>query len=357
MTPVIPVQNVYYLLCYAWRYAEATELVNVGGLHAERVENLLAHLLISGVTRLLSRGLDRAYIEERDALRAPRGKLDLSATLKMSLERTGRIICSYDERSQDVLHNRILRATMLRLASASVDTQLSRELVRTARRMRDVTDIDLKPSTFQRVHLHRNNAHYRFLLHLCELAVCNLVPEQKGKGFRLIDFRTDARQMGALFEEFVRNFLRSEQDHFLVKRENIQWAAEPTTPGAQIFLPVMKTDISLVAPDRKIVIDTKFYENPLGLSHLRVNRKLHSSHLYQVYSYLKNLEAHGDRRADAAVLLYASTGESFDLRYRVGSQEIQARTLSLNQPWQGIRSDLLRLAKELQNAQPTSATN
>jgi 5-methylcytosine-specific restriction enzyme subunit McrC len=159
--------------------------------------------------------------------------------------------------------------------------------------------------------------------------------------------------MGALFEEFVRNFLRSEQDHFLVKREHIKWAAEPINSGAEVFLPVMKTDISLVAPGRKIVIDTKFYQSPLGLTRQGGSRKLHAAHLYQVYAYLKNLEAHGIRRADAAVLLYASSGERFDLRYRVGLHEIQARTLNLDQPWQGIRSDLVMFAKELQHAQPT----
>ncbi len=354
---MVPVQNVYYLLCYAWGYAEAARLTEVGGLQAERMEDLLASLLASGVSRLLRRGVDRAYLEERDELRAPRGKLDLSATLKRNLEVTGRLVCTYDELRHDVLHNRLLRATMLRLASAGVDRQLSRELTLLAWRMRDVTDIEPKLPLFQRVQLHRNNAHYRFLLHVCELAVRNLVPEQHGTGFRFIDFRADERQMGNLFEEFVRNFLHSEQEHFLVKRDDIPWAAEPLNSGNEHFLPLMKTDISLVATGRRIVIETKFYQHPLVPARQGGSRKLHADHLYQVYAYLKNLEAHGIKRADAAVLLYASNGESFDLRYRVGSHEIQARTLNLGQPWQGIRSDLLKLAKEFQQAGTLRALN
>jgi 5-methylcytosine-specific restriction enzyme subunit McrC len=64
-------------------------------------------------------------------------------------------------------------------------------------------------------------------------------------------------------------------------------------------------------------------------------------------AYLKNLERQGVRAAHAAVLLYASTGEHFDLRYRMGEHELRARSLDLDRPWQAIRAELLQLAEGL----------
>lgn len=345
--PLVPIRNIYYLLCYAWEHAEGTALAGVGGLEAERIEDLLAHVLASGVARLLRRGLDRAYVEYEEDLRSPRGRLDVSATLKRNLERASRVVCRYDELSQDVLHNQLLRATMLRLASSGVEPTLARKLMAVAERMRGVTTIEPTPALFRRVQLHRNNAHYRFLLHVCELATRWLVPEQHGSGFHFQDFRADEQQMGALFEEFVRNFLRREQTAFRVLgSERIQWFAEPVVPGSELLLPGMQTDISLVSPGRKVVVDTKFYASPLRVGR-DGRKKLREEHLYQVFAYLKNLEARGHGAADSVVLLYAASGERFDHSFRLGRHELRACTLDLDQPWPAIRGDLLSLVNSL----------
>ncbi|QRN94771.1 hypothetical protein JRI60_37510 [Archangium violaceum] len=341
---MVPVRNVYYLLCYAWDHADMAPLADVGGLDVGPLQDLLAHVLVSGVAGLLRRGLDRAYVEHEEALRSPRGRLDVSVTLKRNLERSSRAVCRYDELSHDVLHNRLLRATMLRLASAGVAPHLARELTNAARRMREVSPIEPVPALFRRVQLHRNNAHYGFLLHTCELAMRFLVPEQHGQGFRFVDFRADEREMGALFEAFVRNFLKREQDHFRVGGEVIRWAAEPVLPGAEALLPSMRTDISLVAPGHKVILDAKFYTRPLRTGR-DGRKKLREEHLYQVFAYLKNLEARGHGAADTGVLLYATSGERFDYRYRLGGHELRACSLDLDQPWPGIREDLLRLVR------------
>jgi hypothetical protein len=134
--------------------------------------------------------------------------------------------------------------------------------------------------------------------------------------------------------------------------ERIEWVAEPVTPGSELLLPGMRTDISLVSPGRKVVLDAKFYATPLRVGG-DGRKKLREDHLYQVFAYLKNLEARGHGAADAVVLLYAASGERFNHCFRVGRHELRACTLDLDQPWPAIRSDLLRLADSLR--QPAEA--
>ncbi|NIQ13085.1 MAG: restriction endonuclease, partial [Candidatus Dadabacteria bacterium] len=55
----IPIQNIYYLLCYAWNKLEEKDLVNVQEEDTTKLIDLFAKVLINGTTYLLKRGLDR----------------------------------------------------------------------------------------------------------------------------------------------------------------------------------------------------------------------------------------------------------------------------------------------------------
>ena len=59
MADAIPIQNLYYLFCYAWRHYREGALVDVGRVENPTLPNLFATVLIKGVPRLLKRGLDR----------------------------------------------------------------------------------------------------------------------------------------------------------------------------------------------------------------------------------------------------------------------------------------------------------
>lgn len=345
---MIPAHNLYRLLCYAWDWVEGLSLADVGQGESDRVESLLAHALLIGTRNLLRRGLARSYVRYEDELTVPRGKLDVPRTLGRALERHGRAACVFDELDPDVLHNRILRTTLLRLTrTAGIARPLVGDLHRAADRMAGIGEADLVPASFRRVQLDRNNAHYRFLLNLCELISRHTVPVAQGKGFRFIDFRASPQVMGTIFEAFVRGFLRREQSLFLVRGEHVAWAVGPMSVGAERLLPDMKTDICLISPTRKVVVEAKLYEHPFATG-LGGVRRLHSGHVYQLLAYLRHLQLNGlQRPADAGVLLYGTQGVRFDLRYVLEGRHIHVRALDLAQPWPHLRRDLLEAVDSL----------
>jgi 5-methylcytosine-specific restriction enzyme subunit McrC len=95
------------------------------------------------------------------------------------------------------------------------------------------------------VQLHRNNAYYDLLLKVAELAFDCLLPDPSGKGFMFQDVLRDERKMAAVFEEFVRNFYRVEQQRYSVEPLSIQWDATPLTSSAVGQLPNMRVDVFL----------------------------------------------------------------------------------------------------------------
>ena len=99
MTDAIPIRNLYYMLAYAYRCLDQRDF---SGLEAEPFENacdLFAAILARGLSGQIRRGLERSYVPRRETLSAPRGRIDVSASIKeQSLARL-RLPCRYDEYS------------------------------------------------------------------------------------------------------------------------------------------------------------------------------------------------------------------------------------------------------------------
>ena len=217
----IPGENLYYVLCYAWERLDRLEAVpdDVRTSTFDLPQNLLARLLHDSFSQVLRRGLDRGYLEQAEDTRRPRGKLDLPSTARRALRVRGQVRVRFEELSRDVLHNRIVKTTMLRLAAVEeLSTDLKRKLTRLVQRIADVGEVDLREDLFRRVQIHRNNADYGFLLDLCRMIARHLLPEAGAGAVRFRDFTTDEREMGRLFEDFVRGFLRTEHPRLGVSR-------------------------------------------------------------------------------------------------------------------------------------------
>jgi 5-methylcytosine-specific restriction enzyme subunit McrC len=339
--PKIPIQNIYYLLCYAWNRLEERDVVDVSGIDSTSLVDLFAKVLGGGVERLMRRGLDRGYVEYAVDTRCLRGKLLFSPTLKRNLLMKAQVNCEFDELSHNVLHNQILRTTLRHLIRVeSLDSQLKDRLIGLYRRFHEVDEIVLSSAIFGRVQLHRNNAFYDFLLKICELVYENLLASESPGKSKFRDFlQDDHMRMAALFEDFVRNFYKLETSGYKVGREDILWQAEALDHESIAFLPKMITDISIEGHGFKVVIDTKYYKEALATNYDA--EKIRSQNIYQIFAYLKNLEKQGGVNANCTgVLLYPTVQKELRLSYKMDGHKVMIRTINLNQSWQSIDQGL-----------------
>jgi 5-methylcytosine-specific restriction enzyme subunit McrC len=338
----IPIRNVYYLLLYAWdqiRPGEHPEVREEGLTH---LHDLFASVLADITGRLVARGLDRGYVPLEETVEGVRGKLDLDTTFKRNLLANARTHCRFDELQYDVLHNQILKATLRALLALHLDRRVRAHVARVYRKMDLVGDVRITRRDFGRVQLHRNNRGYDLALRLCQLIYDNLMIEPGTGRARFRDFRRDEQQMGALFERFVYNFFRLEQERFEVSSPWIAWHEAWGSEMDLQRLPIMRTDVVLEAPDRCIILDTKFYAEALQS---RFGKEtVRSGHLYQILAYVENRAAAAAKHPlHEAMLLYPVVGRAFSFDYRLNGHSIRVRSLDLNQDWSQIRSDLLGL--------------
>ncbi|WP_310396795.1 5-methylcytosine restriction system specificity protein McrC [Hymenobacter sp.] len=344
---MIPLATLYYFLCYAWnRLPEPAVLRASEAAPFHRPLGLLAQVLLHGTRRLLRAGLPRAFVAQEAELTSLRGRVELAPTLGRGLLARGRAICTFDELTADSPLHRLLAQTLATLAgAASLPLALRRELHQVRRRFpAGLTAAPGPPPTaaaFRELRRQRPGGPAAFLLHVCELVWLSALPEPATAGRRrFADFRRDEVLMARLFEQFTRNFFRREQRHYRVYAETIAWQAEAGQPADLALLPTMLTDTTLDAPERKIILDTKYYAAALRPRYDR--QRLIAPHLYQLYAYLQN-QRPGPGQALEGILLYPAAARAVDVRYTLGGHPVRVVTLNLHQPWPGIAADLLGL--------------
>jgi 5-methylcytosine-specific restriction enzyme subunit McrC len=340
----IPIQNLYVMLLYAWNRLEEDKIVNVSPEDATSVLNLFSRILVAGTRHLFKRGLDRGYIAHSDDIRGVKGKIDFSETVKRHLIPCAKLHCEFDELDYDVLHNQILKTTIDYLAlNVNVDKKIRKDLVSLSQRLHAIKSARLTENIFSKVRLHRNNSFYGFLMSVCDLVYHTYMITEDPGSTKFRDFKR--KNMHQVFEDFVRNFYKIELEgnkNFHVKgSELINWDTVDADSSDLKSLPVMKTDISIKTPDGYLIIDTKYYQHTLTEYY---SPKVRSTNLYQIFSYLKNIEQKGPGyKKCSGMLLYPTVSKSLTLNYEIQGHKILVRTIDLSMHWQDVYTALLDL--------------
>ena len=263
--------------------------------------------------------------------------------MKRNLLLNGKTHCAFDELSYDVPQNRILKATLRSLTLvAALDPAERRRTKRLYRKLDAVSDVRLTASLFRTVRIHRNNRFYSLLLHICRIIHENLLVNEEEGTAQFRDFREDEHQMGLVFQQFVKTFCERETD-YRVRAPRIDWFGAKGSETDLRHLPGMQTDIVLRSSERTIIVDTKFYKNPIDTRY--GGERVHSANLYQIFAYVTNWAAAAsvDELVPEGWLVYAAVDGDFDYRFELMGQQIRVCSIDLAQGWREIERDLRAL--------------
>jgi len=346
----IPIENIYYLLCYAWNKLDEKERVNVSIDDKMELLDLFAKVLINATKMLLKRGIDKNYIDHTEELCGVKGKIQISQTLKSNLLFKQRTICSFDDFSANIISNRILVSTIYRLTrTKGLDKELKNELVSIQRMLSNIDQIEITNSLFKQVRLNGNNRFYGFVMNVCQIIYESTLPSEEHGKYKFSDFTRDDNKMNKLFEAFIRNFYKIEQQKYkTVKKETIRWQFDNTDNESYQYLPQMETDITLENEVDKIIIDAKFYRETMTVNYDK--ERIKSANLYQLFSYLLNQQDGSSKTQNAmGILLYPTIETDYNLNFKYYNHNIQIRTVNLNSNWRKISSrlkEMIELDKE-----------
>lgn len=331
----IRIKNIYYMLTYAFRALLMNNFEEIAGEDFDHIHDLFAAILAEGVSTQLKQGLYRQYIGKQENIPVLRGKLALAGTLKNRMARQQVLACEFDELSEDNVYNQILKVAMTILArQPAIKSENKARLHKLLFFFKNISDID--PSTIQwaTLPIFRGNQNYRMLINIAFFVLTDmLLTTEKGQ-YKLIAFSDN--QMNLLYERFILEYYKKHHPYLKPKASQIHWLLDE---GSPTHLPIMQTDTTLEYAGETLIIDAKYYGETMQRSFDKPT--YHSANLYQVFSYVKNLDKDQSGKV-SGLLLYAKTSESVtpDADLVISGNRISVKTLDLNQPFNGIKKEL-----------------
>lgn len=334
---MIPVQNIYYMLAYAFQVLNENGYKNIETEQFDNVGELCAAILSKGVSLQLKRGLGKEYVSETEPLSSLRGKIDIAESIKTQSMLRKQLVCTYDDFTVNSYMNRIIKSTMELLIRSDITKARKKELRKLLVFFGEVEPLNVYDINWQ-LQYNRNNQSYRMLISICYLVVKGLLQSNTSGGTKLMDF-LDEQRMCRLYERFILEYYRKEHPEIRASASQIPWQLDD---DFSFMLPVMQTDIMLSKGNATLIIDAKYYghttQEQYGV------HTLHSGNLYQIFTYVKNKDAeYGEQPHNVSgMLLYAQTDESVQPNnvYHMGGNKISVRTLNLNCSFNEIASQL-----------------
>lgn len=342
---MIPIRNIYYMLAYAFQALRENGYKDMAGEEFQNTAELLAAILCRGVSMQVKRGLMRRYITREEPLSAPRGRLEISESIKTQVVRKKQLVCAYDEFSVDAYPNRIIKMAMLLLLRCSISKQRKKELRKLLVFLDGVSALEPHSINWS-ISYDRNNQTYRMLMGICRLVIKGLLQTTAGGGMLMMDYLDD-QGMAKLYEKFILEYYRQEHPELKVYSPQIRWQV---TDGYSERLPVMQTDIVLESRESKsvLIVDAKFYGQNMQVKAPYMSQTLRSANLYQIFAYVKNWPA-APGESVAGMLLYAGTDDEVqpDFDYQMGGNKISVKSLDLNCGFAEIAARLDAIAERM----------
>lgn len=322
------------MLSYAFQVLNEQGYKQVATEEFDNVVELCAAILIKGVSLQIKRGLGKEYVLQSESLSSLQGKIDISASIKQQSMLKKQLVCNYDEFSVNSYMNRIIRATMEVLVRSDISKARKKELRKLLVFFGEVKPIDLFNINWK-IQYNRNNQTYQMLISVCYLIIKGLLQTNSEGSTKLMDF-LDEQRMCRLYEKFILEYYKKEHPEIKALASQIPW---DTDDGYKEMLPIMQSDIMLKQDDKTLVIDAKYYAHTMQKQY-DVNT-LHSGNLYQIFTYVKNLDTVSTGNV-SGMLLYAKTDEMVlpNNSYKMSGNTISVKTLDLDCNFLEIRKQL-----------------
>ena len=346
----VPIKNILYMYSYVWDKIDFDDYTFLNNMDDFDSPNILSTLFLINAKAVFKKGLYREYKEVNEELRGIKGKIDFKNSLNNLSFENSKSYCTYDEFNENNIINQIIKSTALKLyKTKNVNEDNRQKLNNTLLYLNNVDIIDIKNNSFN-IKFNKNNLYTYYLIRVCELInMCLILSEETGN-YKFIDIIDNDEIMQNIYELFVYKFykqkLEKEKHLFNVEyQHNLNWNLKN---GNKEMLPKMKLDILLANKEDLLIIDTKYYKEYVSSNYDK--NTFISGNMYQMISYMNNINAHQNMRG---ILLYPlpynldPIDEVYDTSVVsngiVKKTKLEFVTIDLSQKWEKIEEDLLNI--------------
>ena len=331
----IKVKNFYYLLAYAFNdekiYFNDDE--KFGAEQMKNIYDLFSIVLYIRLKELLQKGIYCEYVGFNKELPYIKGRVDILNTVRSnSLKLRNKVICNFDDYSENNIINQIIKRTIYQLLNCNIMNINRIKLTKLYYVYENVTLInDPNDILWDNIRFNKLNNKYTVIIKICKYILNDLIMNKNDnkEKFTKID---DGQEYHKLFEKFIRNYLniyfkkyREKPIDLNIKIDTIKWDIDDNPQNInEKYIPSMHTDVTISRKNKVKIIDAKFYANILsnkginGVDSYGIN----INNWYQIFSYIMNkrwkIEKKYEQPEVSGMILYISTGDEFK-NFRINS--------------------------------------
>ena len=325
--PKLPISRVLYLASCAMGEIDFRK-ERFGFEDASTLVEALVPALATAAHRAFARGLLHGYRTEEESLHTVRGRIRINEQIRRRFGISVPVEVRYDDFTDDVLANRLVKAAAARLGQLRIRPESRRDLSGITARLDNVSLIEFPPSAVPELKFDRLNAHYREVVTLARLILRHAAIENERGTVRATGFLMN---MNVVFQEFVTRALREA----LRVSERTLWSDKglPRIALDQDGKVRLEPDLSWWNGRTCTFVGDAKYK--------RVeDRRVPNADLYQLLAYTIALDLPG------GLLIYAH-GEAEEVVHRVNyaGKRLEVAALDLS----GTIDDLLTRIHELAN--------
>ena len=308
--PKIGIPQLLSLACYSMRLFKPQQDKPFDFREDEALPDVLALALAAAARRAFAHGLLHGYRVEEDTLRTVRGRIRIDDQIRQRPGFMLPIEVRYDEFTEDILENRLVKAAAARLARMRLRSRDARtELSWVAGMLAPVSLIEFAANDLPETHLGRLNEHYRGVLALARLILRHSAFASARGTVRASGFLVN---MNDLFQEFLTVALRESLgvSSDMLRSERVVELDEDGRAR-------LKPDFSWWDGGICTFVGDAKYKN------LTDNRSVPGVDLYQLLAYATALDLPG------GLLIYAK-GEADTWSYRVKHARMRLEVMALD---------------------------
>ena len=204
--PKIGIPQLLSLACYAMGVIKHHDLRMFDFKRDEALPDMLACALSAAARQTFQRGLLHGYRTEEETLYGIRGRIRFDDQLRRRFAIAMPVEVRYDEFTNDILANQLVKAAAVRLGKMQLRSKEARRgLGWVGGMLSDVSWVGFPPRKAPEVAFDRLNDHYRLVVELARLILRHSEYQSSRGQVRSSGFLVD---MDILFEEFVTRALR-----------------------------------------------------------------------------------------------------------------------------------------------------
>ncbi len=322
--PKIGIPQLLSMACYALGLYKPQAQKLFDFQKAQAIPDVLALALIEAARRAFGRGLLRGYLSEEDALHTVRGRIRFDEQIRRRYGIPLPIELRFDEFTEDILANRLVKAAVARLRHMTWrSSEARRGLGWIAATLENVSLLEFRRRNVPEVRFDRLNEHYRDVVGLARLILLHSEFESFRGDVRASGFLID---MNRLFQEFVTQALREKLN---VSVATLQ--SEKKVPFDRNGSVMLEPDLSWWDGGKCTFVGDAKYK--------RIDVKsVPNADLYQILAYATALDVPG------GLLIYAK-GEAETAQYRIkhSGKLLEVASLDLS----GTLEDVLDRVKDI----------